>query len=161
MYPDNVVSHENEPGLFLTDSGQQGCRAGPGVKISKQGVNRNTGVIDAVTGFTSYGWYKFGIHEISRYMTWPSLWIPAASMEVVVNMKAWNSLPPDLQAIFEIAVDRWHNDMWMTDKLANLEAIEAMKASGLEEIFLPEEDVKKIQSVAVLQQRCSVVNLLV
>lgn len=108
-----------------------------------------TGVIDAVAGMTAYGWYKFGIHELSGTMTWPNLWIPAASIETVFNMKAWNSLPPDLQAIVEVAVDRFHLDNWTMDQLANIEAIEAMKAAGVEELFFSESDVKKVKEIAL------------
>lgn len=108
-----------------------------------------TGVIDAVAGFTSAGWYKFGVHEIASYMTWPSLWIPAAAMEVVVNQKAWDKLPPDIQAIFEIAISRWHHEMYSSSDLDNLKAIRAMKAYGLKEFHLPEADVNKIKAIGM------------
>ncbi len=108
-----------------------------------------TGVIDAVAGMTAAGWYKFGIHELSGTMTWPNLWIPAASIETVFNMKAWNKLSPDLQAIVEIAVDRFHVENWTTDTNANIEAIAAMKAAGVEEVFFPESDIKKVQEIAM------------
>ena len=107
-----------------------------------------TGVIDAVAGMTAYGWYKFGIHELSGTMTWPNLWIPSASIETVFNMKAWNKLSPDLQAIVELAVDRFHMDDWTMDNIANIEAIAAMKAAGVEEVFFPESDVKKVKDIA-------------
>ena len=64
-------------------------------------------------------------------------------------MKAWNKLSPDLQAIVEIAADRFHTENWTTDTNANIEAIAAMKASGVEEVFFPESDIKQVKDIAM------------
>jgi TRAP-type mannitol/chloroaromatic compound transport system substrate-binding protein len=108
-----------------------------------------TGVLDGVSGYTIIGWYQFGIHEITKWIIMPGFLQPVANLDVVVNMDAWKELPPDLQAIFECAVQEWNQYWCYGDHLENLTALRKMLDKGLEIIELSNNDLAKIRAIAL------------
>jgi len=108
-----------------------------------------TGVIDAaITGTLDMN-YKMGLHQVTHWIVWPSLWMPTAAPEVAVGMDAWKQLPPDLQNILIAAVRNWAFDIFAIVLDGNCEAMKKMKVAGIESIYLPAKDVKKIREVAL------------
>lgn len=66
-------------------------------------TSMQTGVIDALEWVGPYNDQAFGFHQVARYLYYPGWQEPSAAMEIIVNKKAFESLPPDLQAIVEVA----------------------------------------------------------
>lgn len=57
------------------------------------------GVIDAAEWVGPYSDRELGLHNAAKYYYSSGWHEPATSTEVVINREAWDSLPPDLQAI--------------------------------------------------------------
>jgi TRAP-type mannitol/chloroaromatic compound transport system substrate-binding protein len=62
------------------------------------------GVIDGFEGGMVGSNYDQGLCEVAAYLCAPAWWQPSSVGGVAINMDAWNSLPPDLQACFEDAM---------------------------------------------------------
>jgi TRAP-type mannitol/chloroaromatic compound transport system substrate-binding protein len=53
---------------------------------------------------------RLGLHHAARYYYYPGWQEPSATLELIVNLRAWESLPPDLQAIVSeaaAAMNEW------------------------------------------------------
>ena len=60
-----------------------------------------TGAIDATEWVGPYNDSSFGLHKAARYYYYPGWQEPGPGLETIINKAAWDSLPPDLQAIVE------------------------------------------------------------
>ena len=70
-----------------------------------------TGVIDATEWVGPYNDKAFGLHEVAKYYYYPGWHEPGSNLEFLINKKAFESLPKDLQAIVEIAGRYANQDM--------------------------------------------------
>lgn len=70
-----------------------------------------SGVIDATEWVGPYNDLAFGFHQIAKYYYYPGWQEPGPALEIIVNKDAYNSLPPDLQKIIEIAARAANQDM--------------------------------------------------
>jgi len=70
-----------------------------------------TGAIDATEWVGAYNDVAFGLHKAARYYYYPGWQEPGAGLELMINSEAWASLPPDLQALVELAAQAITNDM--------------------------------------------------
>lgn len=80
----------------------------PGAEIF---TSLQTGVIDATEWVGAYNDVSFGLHKAARYYYYPGWQEPGPGLETMVNKKAWDSLPPDLQAILETTCQAITTDM--------------------------------------------------
>ncbi|HEY8385537.1 MAG TPA: TRAP transporter substrate-binding protein [Porticoccaceae bacterium] len=79
-------------------------------------ISMETGVIDAVEWVGPYNDLAFGFQSLGKtqhslryyYPAWQE---PTGTLEILVNKKAFESLPPDLQAIVEVAARAANQDM--------------------------------------------------
>ena len=62
-----------------------------------------TGTIDAAEWIGPYNDLAFGLFRAARYYYYPGWQEPGSGLECMINQSAWNSLPPDLQAIVRVA----------------------------------------------------------
>lgn len=62
-----------------------------------------TGTIDAAEWVGPYNDLAFGLFRAARYYYYPGWQEPGSGLECMINQSAWNSLPPDLQAIVKVA----------------------------------------------------------
>ena len=74
-------------------------------------TNLDRGVIDATEWVGPYHDLKMGFYKAAKYYYYPGWHEPGTGLEMMVNLKAWNSLPADLKAIVETATYR--SNMWM------------------------------------------------
>ena len=96
--------------------------------------------IDAIRGFK---W-----HEVIKYYILP-YWNDYYFGEILVNKKAWNSLPQDLQAILEEAMVNFGNanrEIYEKEKSAILKM---QKELGYEVITLSDSDVAKMKKISI------------
>jgi TRAP-type mannitol/chloroaromatic compound transport system substrate-binding protein len=84
-------------------------------------TNLERGVIDATEWIGPYHDYLLGLHRISKYYYYPGWHEPGTPLEVLVNEKAYNSLPTDLQLIVEAACHRLHNWIFSQFEVKNAE----------------------------------------
>src|SRR4030042_3699168 len=69
-----------------------------------------TGALDGVTWGSAMGMYSMKFHEVGKYFLSPPL-MPVNHMTVLVNQKAWDSLPSDLKPILEFGFIKAGLDM--------------------------------------------------
>lgn len=70
-----------------------------------------TGAIDATEWVGAYNDVSFGLHTAAKYYYYPGWQEPGPALECIVNRAAWESLPPDLQALIGIACQAITTDM--------------------------------------------------
>jgi TRAP-type mannitol/chloroaromatic compound transport system substrate-binding protein len=80
----------------------------PGAEIF---TSLQTGAIDATEWVGAYNDVAFGLHKAAKYYYYPGWQEPGAGLELMVNAEAWESLPPDLQGIVELACQAITTDM--------------------------------------------------
>jgi TRAP-type mannitol/chloroaromatic compound transport system substrate-binding protein len=80
----------------------------PGAEIF---TSLQTGAIDATEWVGPYNDVSFGLHKAARYYYSPGWQEPGPGLECIINKQAWNSLPPDLQALVEICCQSITTDM--------------------------------------------------
>ncbi|MGE0625124.1 MAG: TRAP transporter substrate-binding protein [Pseudomonadales bacterium] len=113
------------PGL----GGEVLARVG-GVPVTLPGsdvfTSLQTGVIDATEWVGPYNDLTFGLHTVARYYYYPGWQEPGATIESIVNAKAWASLPADLQAIVATAVRFANDDVLAEFTARNADALETL-----------------------------------
>ncbi len=103
----------------------------------------DTGIVDAAEWITLADNWDIGLHEVTKFVLYPSFHAPIDICDLTVSMRAWKSLPPDLQAAVEMGVHQLSN---LTDYMGEAESIKAMKKmkeKGLTFTELPPEEWKK------------------
>ena len=80
----------------------------PGAEIF---TSLQTGAIDATEWVGPYNDVAFGLQKAARYYYYPGWHEPGPGLETIINAEAWASLPPDLQAIVEMACQSITADM--------------------------------------------------
>lgn len=89
-------------------------RAG-GTPVSMPGseifTSLQTGAIDATEWVGPYNDVSFGLHKAAKYYYSPGWQEPGPGLECIINKKAWDSLPADLQALVEITCQSITMDM--------------------------------------------------
>ncbi len=85
-----------------------------------------TGAIDATEWVGAYNDVAFGLHKAARYYYYPGWQEPGAGLELIVNADAWASLPPDLQALVELACQAITTDMLAEYTHGNAQALQQL-----------------------------------
>lgn len=112
-----INSVEDLKGLKMRIPGLGGevLRRAGGTAVAMPGseifTSLQTGAIDATEWVGPYNDVAFGLHEAARYYYYPGWQEPGPGLETVINREAWESLPPDLQAIVETACQAITTDM--------------------------------------------------
>lgn len=89
-------------------------------------TNLSTGVIDATEWVGPYHDYIMGFHKAAQYYYYPGWHEPAPVLELMINKKAWNDLPKDLQMIVRTAAHALDRNMyagWLAQDMRHLEKI--------------------------------------
>lgn len=90
------------------------------------------GAIDATEWVGPYDDEKLGLHQAARFYYYPGWWEPCASMSYQVNRAAWDELPSEYQAIFEVAAQASARRMLYTYDAKNPPALQRLLADGVE-----------------------------
>ncbi len=104
--------------------------------------NLQRGVLDAAEYSIPAFDKTLGIWEVCKYLHLPGIHQPASQLEVVINKKAWDALPKELQVQVEAAIwkSRLKNWLWMENE--NIKAMDFFKEKGIEVVHLEEATVK-------------------
>lgn len=107
-----------------------------------------SGVIDATEWIGPYNDLALGLHKFSRYCYFPGWQEPNVTFELIINLPAWKSLPPDLQAIVRAAARDVNSDMLDVYSARNMEALEQLESEGVEVRRLPDEVLMALREIA-------------
>ncbi|QFT57002.1 TRAP transporter substrate-binding protein [Microbulbifer sp. THAF38] len=109
-----------------------------------------TGVIDATEWVGPYNDLAFGFHQVAEYYYYPGWHEPGSMMEFIVNKKAFEKLPKDLQVIVRVAAREANQDMLDEYTARNNRALrELVETHGVKVRRLPDDvlsHLKKINS---------------
>lgn len=116
-----------------------------------------TGAIDATDWVSPYNDLAFGIHKAAKYYYAPGWQEPQAVIELLINRKAWDSLPADLKAIVEEAARGSVQVMLEDYAWNNAKALAELKKQGVELKRFPDEVLAAMrhESEQVLEQLAS------
>jgi len=127
-----ILSLEDLQGLKMRIPGLGGevlARVG-GVPVTMPGsevfTSLQTGVIDATEWVGPYNDLAFGLHTAAKYYYYPGWQEPGATIESIVNTRAWNALPQDLQAILATAVRFANDDVLAEFTARNADALQTL-----------------------------------
>ena len=131
--------------IFLTSLGAAASYL-PGAEVYP---SLASGVIDGAHWGAAQGAYSMKLYDVCKYHLLPGLNI-AGTDAWVVNQKAIDKLPEDVQAIFYNTLEE---HFWQrTNQYIYLEAItlaKAVKEKGVQVVTLPPQDQKKITEIAM------------
>jgi TRAP-type mannitol/chloroaromatic compound transport system substrate-binding protein len=111
-----------------------------------------TGAIDATDWVSPFNDQVFGLQQAAKYYYYPGWQEPQAVLELLINQKAYDSLPADLQAILTEATRAANQDMLDDYIYHNALALEDLTKSGTLLMRFPDEvlDAMRHESVGVL-----------
>ena len=109
----------------------------------------DTGVIDAAEFLSIAINYDMGLHEVSKYVLYPSFHCAAGADDISVNMDAWNELPDDLKLAMEGMVYLFSRWAWDWQEAASYEALVKMIDYGVEHVTWTPADVTKARAIGM------------
>ncbi len=108
-----------------------------------------SGVIDATEWVGPYNDLAFGLHKAAKYYYYPGWHEPGTTLELIVNRKAWDELPEDLQTIIRIgamATNLWQYSQFET---LNLRALRELKEQqNVQILAFPDDVVVELRRLA-------------
>jgi len=108
-----------------------------------------TGVIDATEWVGPYNDLALGLHTVAKYYYYPGWHEPGPTMEALVNKQAWESLPPDLQAMLETATRMINDDMLSEFTARNTTALKTLvEEHGVEIRRLPDDVLARFKELS-------------
>mgnify|MGYP001815873113 FL=1 len=108
-----------------------------------------TGSIDATEWVGPYNDVSFGLHKAARYYYYPGWQEPGPGLETIVNKAAWDSLPPDLQAIVNTTCQAITTDVAAEYTHGNAMSLATLQADSSIEIRpFPTEVMAVLRSLA-------------
>jgi TRAP-type mannitol/chloroaromatic compound transport system substrate-binding protein len=97
------------------------------------------GTIDAAEWVGPYDDEKLGLGKVAKYYYYPGWWEGGPEVDLFVNVKAWNELPKEYQAILEAACYEANVDMVAKYDALNPPALRRLVASGVQLRPFPRE----------------------
>ncbi|HYQ39014.1 MAG TPA: TRAP transporter substrate-binding protein [Pseudomonas sp.] len=115
------------------------------------------GSIDAAAGNGPYADLAVGLPQFARFCYYPGWQAPQALIELLINRKAWDALPADLQAIVEEAAHGATQRMREEYAAGNAQALAELKQQGVVFKRYPEELLAALhhEAAQVLEQLAS------
>jgi len=108
-----------------------------------------TGVIDATEWVGPYNDLAFGLHKAAKYYYYPGWHEPGTTLEVLINEKAYNDLPKDLQSIVSNACKVANQDMLAEYTARNQIALDTLVNQHKVDLRkLPDEVLIKLKSLS-------------
>lgn len=109
----------------------------------------DTNVIDAAEFVTLGENVGMGLHEVTKYVLYPSFHGPIAVVNWGVNMDAWNKLPDDLKAALSLASKTADYYYDILSAASDYRALAKIKKSGLTITRLSDEDMEKARQLSM------------
>ncbi|GAA5315246.1 MAG: TRAP transporter substrate-binding protein DctP [Candidatus Pelagadaptatus aseana] len=136
------------PGL----AGQVFNRAG-GSSINIPGgelyTSLQTGVIDATEWVGPYNDLAFGFYQVAKYYYVPGWHEPGATLELIINKKAYEALPDDIRAMVDTAARMANQDMLDEYTARNNSALqELIEKHNVQVKSFPKPVWKELETIA-------------
>ena len=100
------------------------------------------GKIDAVEWNNPYDDEKIGLNEAAPFCYYPGWWDPGTTYELQVNLRQWNQLPREYQAILKMAATNANITMLAEYNAKNGKVLQRLSMSGTQFIPFSEEIMK-------------------
>ena len=108
------------------------------------------GNIDATEFVGPYHDLYLGLYRAAKYYYYPGWHEPGAVLELIVNQKAWQSLPKDLQKIVEVATKALNQSMYYEFENLNAQALRELTEKYKVEILpFPDDIIKELKRLTV------------
>ncbi|MCP5205585.1 MAG: TRAP transporter substrate-binding protein [Hahellaceae bacterium] len=108
-----------------------------------------TGTIDATEWVGPYNDLAFGLHKIAKFYYYPGWHEPGTALELIINKKALESLPADLQAIVEVAARAANQDLLDEYTARNNAALmELVTQHGVQLKKFPDDVLNQLQVIS-------------
>lgn len=108
-----------------------------------------TGAIDATEWVGPYNDLAFGLHKAAKYYYYPGWHEPGTTLEALINQKALNELPADLQAIVLNACKIVNQDMVTEYTTRNQQALDTLvNKHKVQLLKLPNEVLKRLLTLS-------------
>lgn len=108
-----------------------------------------TGVIDATEWVGPYNDLALGLHDVAEYYYYPGWHEPSTVLESIVNLDAWESLPPDLQAILQGACAALNDSMNSEFAARNSGALKTLvDEHGVQLRSFPEDVIERMREIS-------------
>jgi len=103
-----------------------------------------TKIIDAAAFGSPDAWAGAKLYEVCKYFINPSI-IPYDTCEIIMNLKTFNEMPPELQEVM-LSAARIHNlDVTARTILTDTNGRKVLADKGMETIFIPDDELKKAE----------------
>ena len=86
-----------------------------------------SGAIDAAEWVGPYNDLAFGLHRVAKYCYYPGWQEPGPTLECMVNQKAYEALPPDLQSLIAACCQAINDDMLADYTAQNHRALRTLR----------------------------------
>jgi len=117
----------------------------PGAEIF---TSLQQGAIDATEWVGPYNDVSFGLHKAARYYYYPGWQEPGPGLECIINQQAWDSLPPDLQALVAVTCQSITIDMASEYTNGNANSLQQLLADPNVELrAFPDEVLQHLKSI--------------
>ncbi len=136
------------PGL----GGQVMSRLGVNVQVLPGGeiyLSLDRGAIDAAEWVGPYDDEKLGLNKAAKYYYYPGWWEPGPSLDVLVNLNAWNKLPQEYQQILKAATLEANMNMLTEYDALNGAALSRLIAGGTQLTPYSQEILQAAQRIAL------------
>ncbi len=109
-----------------------------------------SGTIDATEWVGPYNDLAFGFYKVAKYYYYPGWHEPGTTLEAIINKKAFENLPKDLQSIVLNACKVVNQDMLADYTARNNAALEALINKHKVDLrAFPDDVLKKLQELSV------------
>ena len=105
------------------------------------------GVVDMAEWGQPSSDYVMGLWEIAPYLQMPGWFQPTLGTDVEVNMDAWNELPDDLKAIFELGAVYYSGVGTFGTKGMDMDNMQKLVDVGVEIVRLSDEDLATLKAI--------------
>lgn len=111
-------------------------------------TNLERGVIDATEWIGPYHDFLMGFHEVADYYYGPGWHEPGTVLEIIVHRPTYETLPPHLQAILDIAIARTNG--WTLEAFESLNGsyVERLQSLGTDIRVLPQPLLDALRPIA-------------
>lgn len=97
------------------------------------------GAIDAVEWVGPYDDQKLGFHKVAQHYVYPAWWEGGPELELYINSRAWEALPPEYRTMIECATALAHTDMQAKYDARNPKALRELVVSGVKLARMPKD----------------------
>lgn len=108
-----------------------------------------SGALDATEWVGPYNDLAFGFHKVAKYYYYPGWHEPGSTMEALINEKAFNALPKDLQQIVLTACKAANMDMISEYTARNNQALDSLiNKHKVKVLPLPDDVLKTLKQLS-------------